>query len=48
MKFLIISTSVVPVFAGSYGGIELMAGTLAEGLARAGHKVQVAAPFGSG
>ncbi|HKT21224.1 MAG TPA: glycosyltransferase [Nitrososphaerales archaeon] len=47
MRILVVSTSVVPVGALRYGGIEKMAYDLAAGLARAGQQVSMAAPAGS-
>jgi len=47
MKLLIVSTSVVPIGENRYGGVELMAATLAGALKRAGHSVDIAAPIGS-
>jgi len=47
MRILIISTSVIPVGAGFYGGIEKNVYDMAEALFRAGHKVAVLAPYGS-
>ncbi len=47
MRILIISTSVVPLGSGRYGGIELLCSTFIEGLVKAGQDVTVAAPVGS-
>ena len=47
MKLLIVSSSVVPVGTGRYGGVELLVERAAEGYLKAGHRVTVAAPVGS-
>ena len=47
MKLLLVSSSVVPVGLKKYGGIEHVIAVLAGGLARAGHDVTLAAPYGS-
>jgi len=47
LKILLISTSVVPVGAGRYGGIEKNVWDLAAGLQRANKSVCIAAPKGS-
>lgn len=48
LKVLLISTSVVPIGHGKYGGIEKLCGDFIEGLKDAGQDVTVAAPIGSG
>lgn len=47
MKILIISTSVVALGTGRYGGIEGLCLTFVEQLNKRGHEVSVAAPIGS-
>src|SRR5712691_906735 len=47
MRILVVSTSVVPLGSGRYGGIELLCSTFVEGLVKAGQDVTVGAPQGS-